>query len=120
MAILVRRPKTDSDGNVLTEKVYVPLHRVLLNFDRLPFQEQVGEILKSTAEFVRITLLDSRSNTPLMWDSDDFPASFRFKVEGPGVDPHRVCRVKFPDLDCGEATVALVEIEMVVYEDENV
>jgi len=117
----VRNPKRTPDGKeILTEKVYIPMHRVLLNYDRLCVGQRVAQKLqaKNKNKFARITFMDGQGD-PLSEASEAMPVGFRFKIEGPGIDPERVLRVIFPALDYGEPEVAIVEVEMVVFEDED-
>jgi hypothetical protein len=117
--IHTRRPQTDAEGNVVTKHVWVPLHQVLLNFDRLCPGQQVAQTLcrGNSQSFYRITLLAS-DGKPIPIGAEEVPMGFRFHVSGPGIDPDSVCRIVFPKLDCADPEIALVDIEMIVFEDE--
>jgi len=114
-----RRPKM-IDGSLVTRTVSVPLNRVLLNFDGLPDSEKVAQVLQKgdRGDFVRIILLDNEGKPFKEEDQYAVPTSFRFRVEGKGIDPQSVKSVTFPTLDYGGSMGAFIKIELIVWEDE--
>jgi hypothetical protein len=70
-----------------------------------------GEIIRLNIGQVKITWLDSQ-NQPLTDNSPDPAMTFRFKIEGPGIDPDRVTKVELPPLDYSNNSLYEVIVHM--------